>query len=64
MEKVLYEIQRRSPVMTDSEKQMGQQLRLLDSKLHTLRQAMESLRRREQLYGKKVLNPSTTFGSS
>ena len=51
---MLYEIQRRSPVMTDAEKQMGQQLRMLESKLNTLRQALESLRRREQLHGDKV----------
>ena len=53
-EKVLYEIQRRSPIMTDAEKQMGQQLRLLESKVNTLRQAIESLRRKEQLLGDKV----------
>lgn len=54
VEKVLYEIQRRSPIMTDAEKQMGQQLRLLESKVNTLRQAIESLRRKEQLLGDKV----------
>ena len=54
VEKVLYEIQRRSPFMTDAEKQMGQQLRLLETKLHALSQSMESLKRREQLCGVKV----------
>lgn len=43
-------------MMTDAEKQMGIQLRLLESKLNTLRQAMESLKRREQVYGAKVLS--------
>ena len=54
VEKVLYEIQRRSPFMTDAEKQMGQQLRLLETKLHALSQSLESLKRREELYGAKV----------
>ena len=40
--------------MTDAEKQMGQQLRLLETKLHALSQSMESLKRREQLCGVKV----------
>ena len=52
MEKVLFEIQRRSPVLTDAEKQMGQQLRQLQSKLDTLKRSMESLRRKEQLCAK------------
>lgn len=51
---MLYEIQRRSPFMTDAEKQMSQELRLLETKLHALSQSMESLKRREQLYGVKV----------
>lgn len=54
VERVLYEIQRRSPFMTDAEKQMGQQLRLLETKLHSLTQSLESLKRREQLYGANV----------
>ena len=55
MEKVLFEIQRRSPFMTDAEKHMGQQLRIHETKLQTLWQSLESLRRREQLYGAKVI---------
>ncbi|XP_046462866.1 nuclear pore complex protein Nup88-like [Daphnia pulex] len=54
VEKVLYEIQRRSPFMTDAEKKMGQELRSLETKLQALTQSMESLKRREQLYGAKV----------
>ena len=56
VEKVLLEIQRRSPFMTDAEIKMGKQLRSLESKLETMRQSMESLRRREELYdAKKVI---------
>lgn len=51
---MLCEIQKRSPVLTDAEKQMSQQLRQLDNKLHTMKQSIESLKRREQLYGNKV----------
>lgn len=61
IETILYEIQKRSPVLTDAEKQMTQQLRLLDNKLHTMRQSIESLKRREQLYGNKVLKQPQPF---
>jgi phage shock protein A len=40
--------------MTDAEKKMGQELRSLETKLQALTQSMESLKRREQLYGAKV----------
>lgn len=60
VEKVLYEIQRRSPFMTDAEKHMGQQLRSLETKLQTLWQSMESLRKREQFYDNKVDNRITS----
>ncbi|KAI9560031.1 hypothetical protein GHT06_014041 [Daphnia sinensis] len=65
VERVLYEIQRRSPFMTDAEKQMGQQLRLLETKLHSLTQSLESLKRREQLYGANAIQQqdrNTTIG--
>lgn len=47
--------------MTDAEKQMGQQLRLLETKLHSLTQSLESLKRREQIYGAKVKQTVLNF---
>ena len=52
VERILFEIQRRSPVLTDAEKQMAQQLRQLQVELNTLKRSMESLRRKEQLCAK------------
>jgi len=61
VEKVLYEIQRRSPIMSDAEKQMHIQMRQFDAQLNKIRQNLEALRRREQHYSSKACLASVFF---